>query len=440
MAGLKASARQVDLDPPSGGWLSGFAARVEPSTGTHDPLLASAVLLDDGNERFAIVSCDLVGFTSLAVAQMRDRIEAATGGSIPGSHVLIACTHTHSGPASLPFRGVMGYVDRRWLSEAKRRIVDLVAGLTADLAPARIAHGFEVVTGIGFNRQDGSRPIDEQLDVVAVEGENGACIATLACYATHAVVLGPRNLLYSADYPGEVARGLAAARGGIGIFLAGACGDADPALNRDRGWGTGTSDDVRRIGERLTTAAVAALRGAERRGDCSIRVSGRVLDIPLDPLPSPTALDVLVKGFEADRRKALAERDRAEELVADAMLDWASEVKCALRGGAAPRTIPAELFVAALNDLRFIGVPFEAYSDIGRAVRSGIRPLHSVFVGYANGLYGYCASRWAKDQGGYGPDEACRWFPGQLAPVGAGADELIVADAVRLATGRAGSR
>jgi neutral ceramidase len=248
MAGMKACARQVDLEPPASGWMSGFAARTSPSAGTHDPLMATALLLDDGERRFAIVSCDLVGFTAATAAQVRDGIEAATGGFVPAPHVLIVCTHTHSGPASLAFRGVMGYVDHRWMRDARRRIVDLVAGLCRDLGAAHVAHAAATVEGIGFNRQDGSRPIDEQLDVIAVEHESGAGIATLAGYATHAVVLGHRNLLYSADYPGELSRGLAAARGGVGMFLPGACGDADPVVNRDRGWGTGTFEDAREIG------------------------------------------------------------------------------------------------------------------------------------------------------------------------------------------------
>src|SRR6185295_14060033 len=143
---------------------------------------------DDGEQRLAIVSCDLIGLTAAAAAQVADGIEAATEGFVPAGHVLIACTHTHSCPASLPFRGVMGYVDHRWMRDARRRITDLVAGLRGDLAPARTAHAAAAVDGIGFNRQDASRPIDEQLDVIAIEGENGEGIATLASYATHAVV------------------------------------------------------------------------------------------------------------------------------------------------------------------------------------------------------------------------------------------------------------
>jgi hypothetical protein len=415
--------------------MSGFAARTVPSTGTHDPLRASAVLLDDGERRLAIVSCDLIGFTAATAAQVRDGIEAATGGFVPARHVLIVCTHTHSGPASLPFRGVMGYVDQRWMRDTKRRIVALAAGLCGNLVPARMAHGSATVGGIGFNRQDGSRPIDEQLDVIAVDGEPGAAIATLAVYATHAVVLGHRNLLYSADYPGELARGLAAARGGIGMFLPGACGDADPVVNRDRGWGAGTFEDARQIGERLTAAALQVLRGERWSADLSITVAGRTLEILLDPLPAPETLAGLARGFEADRLRALTAGSREDELVAEAMLDWAAEVKLR-RPAAGPRgRINAELFCAALNDLCIVGVPFEPYAEMALQLRRRLQPRPAVLAGYANGLYGYCASRWAKEQGGYGPDEACRWFPGQLAPLSSGMDELIIEQAVALARG-----
>jgi neutral ceramidase len=262
MATLRAAAGQVDLETPVGSWMSGFAARIEPSSGMHDPIMARAVLLDDRNAALAIVSCDLVGFTTDAVARMRGRIEAATGGAIRAAQVLIACTHTHSGPASMPFRGVMGHVDGPWLQAATRKIVDLVAGLVPNLAPARVASASTVVAGVGHNRQDASRPIDDRLGVIAVDADDGPAIATLLNYATHAVVLGPDNLLISADYPGEVARCVSESRGGIGLFLQGACGDADPAVYRDRGWGTGTFDDAREIGERLAEAAGAGLRGA----------------------------------------------------------------------------------------------------------------------------------------------------------------------------------
>ena len=141
----------------------------------------------------------------------------------------------------------------------------------------------------------------------------------------------------------------------------------------------------------------------------------------------------LVAGFEADRERARAESNAVDEQVALAMLGWAGELARALGAGTVPQTVPAELFVAGINELRIVGVPLEAYSDIGLGVKAGLSPLPALFVGYANGLIGYCPTRWAKDQGGYGPDSSARWFAGLLTAIGYGADELIIREGVALA-------
>jgi neutral ceramidase len=433
---LEAAAGLVDLDPPAGIWMSGFAARVAPSTGVHDPVMARAVLLDDGRMRLLVVSCDLIGLLPVAVAQLRERIAAATDGAVPETSILVACTHTHSGPASMPFRGVMGFLDGSWSSRAAQRIVELAAGLTEHLAPARFAFASATVRGIGFNRQDETHPVDELLVAAGIDTEDGAPIATIVNYATHPVVLGPGNLLLSADYPGELARCLEAERGGIGLFLQGACGDVDPAVQRERGWGKCTFEDARGIGERLARAAITALHGAPRGDDTTIRVARKVIDVPLEPVPSGERLRVLVAGFEADRRSAAAEpRNREAETTAEAMLDWAGEVAHALRTGPVPTSVPAEVFAAGIGGCRIVGVPFETYTDIALAVRRSLPGLTVAFAGCTNGLYGYCPAGWAKEQGGYGPGDSHRWFPLLLTPIAREAEALIVAEAVRLARG-----
>lgn len=432
MGKLWASAGEVDLKPPVGGWMTGFAARIQPSEGLHDPLMARAVLLDDGEAKLAIVSCDLIGFAPATVAEMRRRIAARS--DIPASNILICCTHTHSGPASMPFRGALGHVDRGWLEQAQDAIVDLVAGLPRALAPAQVGYGSAQVAGIGYNRQDEMHPIDEELYAVAIDGDDGSAIATLVHYATHAVVLGPSNLAYSGDFPGEVARQLQALRGGIGLYLQGACGDVDPLVYRERGWGSGAFEDVWWIGRRLAGEAARILSDAPRVDEVHLRVQSKVIAVPLDPPPSSEGLAALIADFEAERERAHAEARLVDEQVALAMLSWAEELKEALEVGAVPQTVPAELFAARIGDLCLVGVPFEAYSDIGLEIKARLKPLPALCVGYANGLIGYCPTRWAKDQGGYGPDEAARWFAGLLTAIGYGADELLVREGVSLAT------
>lgn len=404
--------------------MTGFAARIQPATGAHDPIMARAVLLHDSVTPLAIVSCDVIGFTANTVADIRLRISQRSG--IPAGNILIGCTHTHSGPAAMPFRGAMGHVDHIWLAKAERRIVDLVCRLPEALQPATLACGEARVPGIGYNRQDERRPIDDTLTAVGIDSEDGRAIATLLNFATHAVVLGPRNLEYSGDYPGEAARQIAELRGGVGLFLLGACGDVDPIVYRDRGWGSGTFFDTRDIGGRLADAAMDVLARARPAGEVTINVVPATLALPLDPPPDEAALDALTRDLERDRDTAHEQGNAMEELVALAMLDWAGALKQALQQGRVPQTLPVEVFAARLNELRIAAVPLEPYSDISLRVRERLKPAPLLFAGYSNGLFGYCASRWAKEQGGYGPDSSARWFPGMLTPIGAGADEQIV--------------
>jgi neutral ceramidase len=425
MGSLRAAAAWTDITPSPGTWMTGFGGRTRPGERVHDPITARAVLLDDGEAELAVVSCDLLGFEPAAVAEMRRRIAARS--SIPETGILICCTHTHSGPASMPMRGAMGHVNSEWLADAQGKIMDLVATLPARTEPARLAHAATVVTGLGYNRQDERQAIDEELIAIGIESQNGGAIATILNYALHPVVLGQGNLDFSADFPGVAVRRIEEERGGVGLYIQGAAGDVDPVVNRDRGWSTGTFEDAAQTGGRLAEAALEALAGAPRCTEVALRCSSRIVEVPLDPPPSWDALGSVKAEFEADRCKSLADPVSHEaEAVATAMLEWAHELEYAVTENRVPRSIEVEILGIAANDLKVITLPFETYSDIGLRIKRGLVPHRAVVAGCANGLYGYCASRWAKDQGGYGPDSSCRWFGGLLTAPAAGADEILI--------------
>ena len=52
----------VDITPPVGIYLAGFAARQEPSTAVYHPLKATAVAIDDGLTPLLIVGAEILGF------------------------------------------------------------------------------------------------------------------------------------------------------------------------------------------------------------------------------------------------------------------------------------------------------------------------------------------------------------------------------------------
>lgn len=423
---LHAAAAQIDITPPPGTYMTGFAARVLPATGTHDPLMARALMLSDGAVSLVLISCDLIGFTPSCAYAIRSRIAAHL--RIAPHAVMLCCTHTHSAPASMPFRGVMGLVDQPWLDSTINAVVELAASLPSRLEPARLTAASTAVPGIGYNRQDPSRAADDTLRVLAFDSVAGHRIATVINYATHAVVLGPRNRLFSADFPGAATRLLAERHGGIALYLQGACGDIDPLVYQQRGWGTGTFDDCEAIGSLLADAADAAVH-ASRALPVSTPLSAHTarLFLPLDPPPSRYTLHELIRSFEAELSAARTPPgNRVDELCAAAMLAWADELSRTLNANRVPSALPCELHILHIGDIFIAGAPFELYSDIGRSFSAAAAPRMLLCAGYTNGLYGYCPSSWAKAQGGYGADSSCRWFPHLLTPLAAGADTLLV--------------
>ncbi|RYZ56956.1 MAG: hypothetical protein EOP08_17715, partial [Proteobacteria bacterium] len=66
---LLAGAAIVDITPPVGLLMSGYAARTEPATGSHDPLTARAIAVGDT----AIVVADVIGLHEDSCARIRSR-------------------------------------------------------------------------------------------------------------------------------------------------------------------------------------------------------------------------------------------------------------------------------------------------------------------------------------------------------------------------------
>src|SRR2546423_7112104 len=94
-APFRAGLATVDITPPVGWRMSGyFYERL--SGGIHDPLQAKAVVFRDEEERAALVFCDLIGMPAVVSTEVRERDSRKTG--IPVANILVAATHTHTGP------------------------------------------------------------------------------------------------------------------------------------------------------------------------------------------------------------------------------------------------------------------------------------------------------------------------------------------------------
>ena len=238
---LYAGVARVELTPPAGSPMGGYSDRKGPSTGIHDPLFATVLVLKSAETTVAFISCDLRSFPSERIVTLaRERYLA--------DHTLLAVTHTHSGPLTWEDK-TWPSPERSWFKETEDKILNALENAKSQMFPARIAAGSDEVY-LGHNRRqlnaDGkvtmlwrnaerapTSPLDPTVGVIRIDDNSGKPRALIVNYACHAVVLGPDNRLISADYPGYLARRIEREyNGALCLFIQGAAGDINPYLDK----------------------------------------------------------------------------------------------------------------------------------------------------------------------------------------------------------------
>src|ERR1041385_7553563 len=92
MPSLIAGAAIADITPTDSQFLYGYPHVERHSTGVHDPLLAQALYLSDGQHHVIFIS-------KQPPQRVRQRIAQAT--DVPQTGIMVTATHTHSGPITV---------------------------------------------------------------------------------------------------------------------------------------------------------------------------------------------------------------------------------------------------------------------------------------------------------------------------------------------------
>jgi hypothetical protein len=196
MHNLKAGAAKVDITPKD--FIGLVGEGVSSFQGTHDPIYARALVLDNGVNSTAIVSVDLneIGNT----LPLRERIAKEL--AIPADHIMIAATVNHDAPRSGPVtpgtpaaRENKPKTTQAYTQQVDESIVKALWQAKAALQPARMGFANGAVD-VAINRASrdqkawGGGPIedgyvDKTVWVVKFEDLSGAPIAILMNAAVH---------------------------------------------------------------------------------------------------------------------------------------------------------------------------------------------------------------------------------------------------------------
>ena len=232
-AELRAGAVAVDVTPQkfpvsiNGGMTSNSA------TGATTPIHARAIVLDDGQERIAIVVVDSCMMSRTFLDEAKSLASERTG--IRADRMLISATHAHSVPASMSCLGTDA--DETYIPYLRIKLVEAIEKAAANLEPAKVgwavrnaAHYTAVRRWIRrpdrvaedpfgnptvrANMHAGrvwddvtgeSGPEDPDLSLLSIQAKDGRPIAVLGNFSMH-YFSGEKPV--SADYFGRFSEGL----------------------------------------------------------------------------------------------------------------------------------------------------------------------------------------------------------------------------------------
>ncbi len=189
---------EADITPEVGKkpvFLAGFGQN-RKATKVHDPIMARAVVMADGDEKIAFVSVDVVGLFLPVVERVREKL--------PGfKYVLVSATHNHEGPDTLGLWGaspVQSGIDPDYMKKVEAGCVDAVKAADKARTPATVRIGKASDADlINDNRQ----PVVKHDELVVLQfrdPKTDKALGVLVQWNCHPEALDSRNTEITADF------------------------------------------------------------------------------------------------------------------------------------------------------------------------------------------------------------------------------------------------
>lgn len=397
---LRAGVARVDITPPLGLPVGCWAARKALAQGIHEPLVAQALVVSDGERSAAIVATDLVFVGAELAATVRTRVHELTG--ILESAISVHASHNHSAPSLVRGSTVGGLPDvpafARYADSLSDELTGAVYAAWRRLAPARAGSAVGTVAGVSNNRVDHTRTIDDSLAIVRIDHADGRPLAALVNFAVHPISVGGVTVEWDAEYIAPLrATFESAVPGAECVFLQGCAGDLAPY-----DWWFGNHESSRHgyeLRDRLGTTI----------GDAAAKLHAQAETADADVAAETVWLD-LRRRRHAYSSEELAKLAAEIDGPADAHWPevWPPEVHTMTSAQLFPRTYqqgalgmyrdmldradePVHTQVTALRvgEAAIVTNPFELFNHAGVRIKQASPFMTTIAAAYANDYAGY---------------------------------------------------
>jgi len=417
---MLAGAAKVDITPPAGVRLGGFAGRYKPSEGIHDNLFARALYLEGQDEAILLITVDILNVPNDAVDAVRGSLSRKLG--IPQGAIMLSATHTHSGPSLTPdiTSEEESELNIKYTKELPLHLSEVgrMAAESTKEGSMRLGAGRAEIT---YNRRTEGGITDPEVIALSVEDASGHIFASLTNYACHGVVLGGSNYQISGDFMGQACRAIEKGFGGnhVALYANAATGDLNPITCKGYGC-AGTFEDAQRLGLVVANATIQALKSSTsssrpRIGSASTTVKVAKLKPSLEV--AQRLHENQVKVLEQARKEG-AKPEALKSL--EAALEYTGKNLRLVREMEFPDSDQADLQAIRVGGLALATMPGEPVAKLGLGLKARSPFSPTGMVSYANGYHGYIATREDYEKGGY--EVTTTWW-NRLAP---GTGELLL--------------
>jgi hypothetical protein len=215
---------KVNLTPHQRTATAGYSKRKgKRFSAVLDSIWVRAIVVDNGSEKIAIVSADLLIIPPTVTALLEEKLKKI-GFSLDNTY--LGATHTHNSIGSWgegATRFIYGAYQDSIVHFIADQIVSCISKASQNCVPSEIKAGFIPVPNAVDNRMIDGGPEDSLLRVMEVH-RNDSSKLVLMSYTAHATCLFSKDLELSRDYPGKLVDTLEAQGYDFAMFMAGAVG------------------------------------------------------------------------------------------------------------------------------------------------------------------------------------------------------------------------
>lgn len=228
-AKLRAGAAKNDISSPIGTPLAGYGDRVGvPSKAIHDPLMATAVVIESDNRYYCFAGLDFFYMRLDFYNDVAKRLRKATG--MPDDCVFMGASHSHHASGALnPELSILGGKFQPAVYEKViGKVADTLIQAYKNMKPAKIGVGWiemdkdKVTAG---NRKKSGGLNDRIIGVIKVDTIDNKPIATVFNHSGHPTGIASKTMQQSSDFVGPARNAIEKQGGGVAVFFNGSVGD-----------------------------------------------------------------------------------------------------------------------------------------------------------------------------------------------------------------------